>query len=76
MKAKTAPPKVEKVLYSKKDAAYALSLSVRTIDSMMAEKLIRVRRIGGRVLIPATEVRRISRGDQPMVNRIGNGASR
>jgi excisionase family DNA binding protein len=52
-----APPQVEKLLYSRKDAAYALSLSLRTIDGLIANRVLQPRRHGGRVLIPAAEVK-------------------
>jgi excisionase family DNA binding protein len=47
------------------DAAFALSLSVRSIDYLIANKKLTFRRIGKKVLIPADEVRRFARGDHP-----------
>lgn len=54
-----APP-VEKLLYSRKDAAFALSLSLRTIDTHIANQVLTTRRHGGRVLIPAADITRMA----------------
>jgi excisionase family DNA binding protein len=43
-----------KLLLSKKDAASALSVSVRTVENLIARKELVARRIGGRTLVPAT----------------------
>lgn len=55
---------VEKLLYDKKSAAFALSVSVRTIDNMLADKRLSYRRCGRKVLIPASDIRRISKCEQ------------
>jgi hypothetical protein len=57
--------KVEKLLYSKQDAAEALSLSVRSIDYLITTQRLPMRRVGGKVMIPAGAVRRFARGDHP-----------
>jgi Helix-turn-helix domain len=57
--------KVEKLLYSKQDAAEALSLSVRSIDYLITTQRLPMRRVGGKVMIPAAAVRRFARGDHP-----------
>ena len=62
--------KVEKLLYSRKDAAFALSLSMRSIDYLIAGKQLLTRRIGNRILIPADEIRRFARA-----NHLGSIAS-
>jgi excisionase family DNA binding protein len=56
-------PNVEKLLYSRKEAAFALGISLSTVDQMIREKKLRVRRVNGRVLVPVIEVRRASRVD-------------
>lgn len=56
-----ATPAVEKVLYSRKDAAYALSISIRSLDTLLASKKLSTRRLGRKVMIPATEIQRIAR---------------
>jgi hypothetical protein len=57
--------KVEKLLYSKQAAAEALSLSVRSIDYLITTQRLPMRRVGGKVMIPANAVRRFARGDHP-----------
>ena len=59
----TAAP--EPLLLSRQVAAKMLSISVRALDYLVAGKQITTRRIGSRVLIPATEVRRMAREDHP-----------
>jgi len=41
-----------KLLYTKREASQLLSISIRKLESLIAEKRITVRRIGRRVLIP------------------------
>lgn len=55
--------KVEKLLYSRRDAATALSLSVRSIDYLVASRRLISRRFGGKILIPASDLRRFARSD-------------
>lgn len=57
----TAP--IEKLLYTRKEAAMALSLSVGTIDVLIGEGRIRARRIGRLVRIPRQELLRLTRED-------------
>jgi hypothetical protein len=49
---------IEKLLYGRKDAAVALSVSVRSIDYMIAAGEFETRRKGRRVLITAASLRR------------------
>jgi excisionase family DNA binding protein len=56
---------VEKLLYSRRDAAEALSLSVRSIDYLITTNRLASRRVGGKILIPASAVRRFAREDHP-----------
>lgn len=53
----------EKLLYTRHDAAYQLSISVRAVDYLIANKRLQVRRIGSRILIPHGELRRFARAD-------------
>ena len=64
--------KIEKLLYSKRDAAEALSLSVRSIDYLITTRRLPMRRVGGKVMIPATALRRFAREYHPERVR-GNG---
>lgn len=51
---------IEKLLYARKDVAHALSISLSTVDRMIASQEIRTRRLRGRVLVDPAEVRRIA----------------
>jgi excisionase family DNA binding protein len=55
----------EKLLLSRQEAAALLSISQRSLDYLIANKVLIVRRIGSRVLIPAQELRRFARTDHP-----------
>jgi excisionase family DNA binding protein len=58
----TAP--LPRLLYSRKEAAYQLSISTRSIDYLIAEGRLNTRKIGGRILIPHDELVRFSRHDR------------
>ena len=58
-----ASPTVEKLLYDRKSAAYVLSISLRSLDYLIANKQIKVRRIGGKVLIHKNELKRFAAAD-------------
>lgn len=51
------------ILVSKKEAASALSLCVRTIDNLIARKELPCRRIGRRTLIPYSALVAFARRD-------------
>lgn len=55
------PPKLQ---YSRDDAAYVLSISLRTLDRLIAEKQIAVRRIGRRVLITHDALAAVTKRDR------------
>lgn len=48
-----APALVNKLLYSRKDSAFALSISIRSLDLAIAAGKIVVRKLGKRIVIPA-----------------------
>lgn len=58
-----------RLLYSRKEAAYQLSISVRAIDYLISARRVKTRKIGGRILIAHEELLRFSRYDrtEPMV---------
>ena len=58
---------VQPLLYTKRDAAKLLSLSLRTIDNLIWRKELKAKRIGRRVLIPAAELRRIATPDNTRI---------
>ena len=55
----------EKILVGRIEAAGMLSISCRALDYLVANKQLLIRRIGTRVLIPVSELRRFSRSDHP-----------
>lgn len=52
----------DKLAYSIKDAAKALSMGVTTINRMIADGRLRAIKIGGRTLIPAESLRALIDG--------------
>jgi hypothetical protein len=52
-----------RLLYTRLEAAYKLSLSVRSLDYYIATKRISTRRMGRKVLVPHGELVRFSRMD-------------
>lgn len=58
---KKAQAQVVKLLYGREEAAYALGISLRSVDTMIAEKLVRARRFGRRVLIPVSDIQRVAK---------------
>ena len=56
-------PDQERILMSKREAAAALGLSVRTLESLIAAKELRSVRIGRRRMIPHAELERFARRD-------------
>ena len=55
----------DKILVSREEAAQLLSISQRGLDYLVASRRLPTRRIGGRVLIPITELRKYARHDHP-----------
>ena len=55
------PP--QKLLYSRKDAAYALSISVRSLDYLIANKKLVTRKLGKKICVPHSELTRFARAD-------------
>ena len=52
---------MKRLLYSRREAAEQLSLSLSTVDMLIGRGLLRVRRMGKRVLVPDEEIVRYSR---------------
>lgn len=52
---------VPKLLYTRRDASVALSLSMRSIDYLIESGKLASRKIGARVLVPVEEVERVAR---------------
>lgn len=60
-------PQPAKLLYTKRQAAHLLSLSLRTIDNLISRKQLSVVRIGGRVMIRAIDLQHFVKVDHPML---------
>jgi len=54
-----------KILASREEAAQMLSISERALDYLIATRRLPTRRIGGRVLVPVSELRKYARTDHP-----------
>ena len=54
-----------KLLVTKRDAAFALSVSVRTIENLIAAGELSSRRVGRRRLISVSALLRFGRNDHP-----------
>ena len=55
----------DKLLLSRREAAVLLSISQRSLDYLIANKILSVRRIGSRVLIPMRNLQRFACADHP-----------
>jgi excisionase family DNA binding protein len=55
----------DKLLVGREEAAEMLSISCRALDYLVANKQLKTRRIGSRVLIPTSDLRRFARADHP-----------
>jgi hypothetical protein len=53
----------ERLLYDRKEAARQLSISVRSLDYLIAGKQLETRRIGKKVLIPHRSLARFSQAN-------------
>ena len=62
-KARREAERVQKLLYSKTEAAFALGVSKRSIEYLISGRKLDTRRIGTRVLIPAESLRRFARAN-------------
>jgi excisionase family DNA binding protein len=56
-------PATEKVLYTKREAAQLLSISLRSIDYLIFSQQLPARRIGRRVLIHRDSIEQFARRD-------------
>ena len=54
-----------KILVGREEAAQLLSISVRGIDYLLANRRLPFRKLGGRILIPVPELRKYAHSDHP-----------
>lgn len=55
---------MEKLLVSRKEAAVVLSISLRAIAYLIAERRLKTRKIGGRTLIAVEDLKKFTSQDQ------------
>ena len=55
---------MEQILVSRQDAAKALSVSVRSVDYMIARGELPARKLGKRTLIPRAALEKFARGSE------------
>jgi excisionase family DNA binding protein len=60
-------PDCTQLLFTKKEAAAMLGLSVRSVDYLLAGRELAYRKIGRKVLIPKATLVRFASGDHPIV---------
>lgn len=69
---KTVTPAEPRLLYSQKEAAHLLSISPRTVGTLISNQMIATRVIGGRRLIPRSELHRFAKSDHPHIGIVTN----
>lgn len=62
---KATVPGHAKLLVGREEAAEILSISVRSVDYLLANKQLSSRRIGSRMLIPVADLQKFARKDHP-----------
>ena len=63
MNSLVAPKSANRMLYDRKEAARQLSISIRSLDYLIAAKHLETRRIGKKVLITHASLVRYSQGN-------------
>jgi excisionase family DNA binding protein len=58
----------EKVLYTKREAAQLLSISLRSLDYLITSEQLRTRRIGRRVLLHRDAIEQFARVDHMSIH--------
>lgn len=58
---------MDRLLHSREETATLLSVSVSTVDVMIARGLLRARRQGRRVLVPRAEIERAAKRDTAVI---------
>lgn len=57
----------DRILYSRREAAQQLSISLSTLEQLIAQGELQVRRLGKRILIPRKELERLANHDVPHI---------
>ena len=61
----TDKPTITKILYDRKSAAFALSISTRSLDYLIGNKALNTVRLGSKVMIAHSELVRFSKKNHP-----------
>jgi len=64
--AATVSPDTPKLLFSRKEAAFSLGLSLRSIAKLLKNGQLKARRCGSKVLIPHSELVKFSKFDHDL----------
>jgi len=56
---------VEKFLFARKEAAYSIGVSIRSVDYLIAKGDLVTRRVGKKVLVTRESLRLFARGHHP-----------
>jgi len=56
---------IQKLLYDRRSAAFALSISVRSLDYLIANKHLNASRLGKKIMLSHTELVKFSRANHP-----------
>lgn len=59
--ADTATPTVSKLIYDRKSAAFAVSISVRALDYLIANKVLNTIKWGSKVMVAHSELVKLSK---------------
>lgn len=58
---------MDKLLYSKREAAETLGISIRSVENLISSKQLVSRRVGRRRMIPFAALVQLSRRDTPRI---------
>jgi excisionase family DNA binding protein len=67
-----SPEHLLPIMVGKKKAAELTGLSVRTLEYLISQKRLMVRKIGRRTLIPYRALQGLARGDTPRIEKTNN----
>ena len=70
----SADPNPPKLLYSRRDAAYALSISVRALDYLISNGQLKTRPLGKKVMISTAEIHRFADEDHAHLTKAPEAA--
>jgi excisionase family DNA binding protein len=68
-------PAAEKVLYTKREAAQLLSISLRSLDYLIVSQQLPTRRIGRRVLVHRESIDQFARTDHVSIHSSGTASA-